>query len=264
VWFRNGHYVELLKHFRPLLQQWWDKYHPISVPGLLHDLLLVEYHFVCIYINSVTLQAIAARTTGETNSSLRHPFEIDDHDSSSVREIVDGCTAILQIVLRLSDANQLKYIPNRVSVRIASAAMYLVKALAIGVQADELNSSLNLLDRSLEALGSASVDDMHLMVNYATLLASHMRTLRNRFVCVSNIVATDISRAPSSFEPLLPFSPDLTSPSNLTDSGNSDIDRWMVLPFDPSIAEPFEQGITQNIFGLNMRDSVGSFWDFLP
>jgi hypothetical protein len=30
VWFRNGHYVELLKHFRPLLQQWWDKYHPIS------------------------------------------------------------------------------------------------------------------------------------------------------------------------------------------------------------------------------------------
>lgn len=98
-----------------------------AVPGLLHDLMLIEYHFVRIYIHSVTLQAIAARTTGETNSSLRHPFEIDDHDSSSVREIVDGCTVILQIVLRLSNTGQLKYIPNRVCVRIASVAMYLVK-----------------------------------------------------------------------------------------------------------------------------------------
>ena len=98
-----------------------------AVQGLLHDLMLIEYHFVRIYIHSVTLQAIAARTTGETNSSLRHPFEIDDHDSSSVREIVDGCTVILRIVLGLSNTGQLKYIPNRVSVRIASAAMYLVK-----------------------------------------------------------------------------------------------------------------------------------------
>ena len=87
----------------------------------------------------------------------------------------------------------------------------------------------------------------------------NLRALRNRFVCVSNTVTADISRVPSSFEPLLPFSPDLSSPSHLTDSGNGDIDRWMVLPFNPSIAEPFEQG---NIFGLNMRDSVGSFWDF--
>jgi hypothetical protein len=109
---------------------------PDAVPGLLHDLLLVEYHFGRIYINSVTLQAIAARTTGETNSSLRHPFEIDDHDSSSVREIVDGCTTILHIVLRLNDANQLKYIPNRVSVRIASAAMYLVKVGLISLSGE--------------------------------------------------------------------------------------------------------------------------------
>lgn len=109
---------------------------PDAVPGLLHDLLLVEYHFGRIYINSVTLQAIAARTTGETNSSLRYPFEIDDYDSSSVREIVDGCTAILHIVLRLNDANQLKYIPNRVSVRIASAAMYLVKVGLISLSGE--------------------------------------------------------------------------------------------------------------------------------
>jgi hypothetical protein len=91
------------------------------------ELLLAEYNFVRIYINSITLQAISKRTTESTNSSYRYKFEINGQESKSLREIIESCKSILHIVIGLHDSGRLKYIPNRFNVRIASAAMYCIK-----------------------------------------------------------------------------------------------------------------------------------------
>jgi hypothetical protein len=93
----------------------------------LNDLLVIEYQFARVHINSVTLQVISTCTEAESNSSLRHPYEIDSHDIASIREITDACTIILQIVLKLNSAGKLRYIPNRINIRIASTIMYLIK-----------------------------------------------------------------------------------------------------------------------------------------
>jgi hypothetical protein len=103
---------------------------------------------------------------------------------------------------------------------------------------------------------------MHLTGHYAMLFAHHAKALRNRFVCVSNPATSDTSRT---FESLLPFSPRFNGPLNAKKSAAHDeVDRWMVLPFDSTITDPFEQVITQNIFGLSMGGATYSFWDFLP
>ena len=318
ITLRNGRYIGILEHFQHLLRQWWNRY--LSIAGkaqsasyfyrltayvclytgsnVKHDLLLIEYQYVRVYINSLTLQAIAARMTVGTYSSLRGQYEIDAQDNASVREIIDGCTSILQTVLKLDETGHLKYIPNRISVRIASASMYLLKvspesyrtpklavpsrsrssmliifpfllhkqALAVGVQRREFNSSLQLLDHSIRSLRAGAVDDMHLTAHYASLLENHIQALQGRFVCISNPMTNDISRAPSNFGGTSSQSlPALGGQSTLVDEGaTNENESWLVLPFDPSMTDAFQQGITQNIFGFNMEDSIGSFWDLLP
>lgn len=53
---------------------------------------------------------------------------MNPQDAKSVRNIINGCKEILLCVLKLSNGGRLKYIPNRMNVRFASASMYLIKA----------------------------------------------------------------------------------------------------------------------------------------
>lgn len=67
-----------------------------------------------------------------------------------------------------------------------------------------------------------------------------------------------------SFNPF-PISPGLANLSTAAVVDNiGDVDGWMILPFDPSVEEPFEQGIAANLWGLDVTTSPVSFWDSLP
>ncbi|UKZ68266.1 uncharacterized protein TrAtP1_009301 [Trichoderma atroviride] len=180
---RSGRYAAFLGHFRPLLSQWWDRFKKHANKATCWQLILVDYHFVRVYINSLALQAVAGRMwkdDGRMSSSQAK----DRQDSDFVREVIDASSRVLEIVIELSRDGNLKYLPVRIFIRVASASMYLINALALGVRGNELDRLLGLLDRTVEVLCLNAVDDVHLGFRYAVLLKENTRGLRERFVRV--------------------------------------------------------------------------------
>ncbi|KKP00436.1 hypothetical protein THAR02_07466 [Trichoderma harzianum] len=147
------------------------------------QLILIDYHFVRVYINSVALQAVAGRLSKD-DGRIRNPHSMDNQDSDFVHEVIDASSRILEMVIDLSRDGNLKYLPVRIFIRVASASIYLINALALGVRGNELDRLLGLLDRTVESLCLNAVDDVHLGFRYAVLLKENTKGLRERFIRV--------------------------------------------------------------------------------
>ncbi|KAL7916891.1 hypothetical protein GGI35DRAFT_434229 [Trichoderma velutinum] len=181
---RSGRYTAFLGHFRPLLSQWWDKFKRHASNATCWQLILVDYHFVRVYINSLALQAVSDRMCKDDGQMSSSQIK-DSQDSDFVREVIDASSRVLQMVIELSRDGNLKYLPVRIFIRVASASMYLINALALGVRGNELDRLLSLLDRTVEALCLNAVDDVHLGFRYAVLLKENTKGLRERFIRVN-------------------------------------------------------------------------------
>ncbi|KAK5988265.1 Transcriptional activator ARO80 [Cladobotryum mycophilum] len=185
----SGRYAEFLDHFRPLLAQWWEQYSRITNGSVSHRLLSIDYQFVRLYINSMALQAVSHRVSTGQNPTMGSQLE-KTSDYAFIREVIDGCTHILETVIKLANDNHLKYIPTRLHIRIASASIYLIHALALGARQSELTRSIALVDSAVNALRVHAVDDVHLGVRYASLLQKHLKGLRKRFIRAQDTVSS--------------------------------------------------------------------------
>ncbi|KAF2202757.1 hypothetical protein GQ43DRAFT_439445 [Delitschia confertaspora ATCC 74209] len=190
---RTGRYINLLEHFQPLLTQWRRKYiDPCKLDVGLHHMLTIEYHYVRIYTNSLGMQAVVERTLAENPSAAVEgqeesvlPMTIEPRDYDFIQEVVDGSCQILMKTSELADSGALRYSPVRIFLRITTSSIYLIKGLSLGVTNSKLQSSLDILDRAIQALRSSTFDDMHLASRYATLLETHVARLRESFIVSS-------------------------------------------------------------------------------
>ncbi|KAK0763365.1 hypothetical protein N5P37_002742 [Trichoderma harzianum] len=297
---RSGRYAAFLGHFRPLLSQWFDKFKrrigkTDSFRTIAYILILVDYHFVRVYINSVALQAVAGRLSKD-DGRVRNPHLMDNQDSDFVREVIDASSRVLEMVIELSRDGNLKYLPVRIFIRVASASMYLINALALGVRGNELDRLLGLLDRTVEALCLNAVDDVHLGFGYAVLLKENTKGLRERFIRVDpppmqapfsfddanaflgnptgiidtedaqQNVQTDIAGHEANIGPTFLMSTpesgqEMLSVSSMPDqfpmAGDFSRDEWFALPFsEAELGKPF----MSYFFGIEPGDER-FFWD---
>ncbi|CAG8238950.1 unnamed protein product [Penicillium salamii] len=252
----SGRYVGLLDHFRPLLDQWKDKYlQPQVLDKAFYNDLFIEYHFVRVYTHSVGMQAVVERAVAENdtnNFDEVRPMTINPTDYEYIQEVIDGCCQILQKVTHLADADALRFSPVRIVLRITSASIFLMKALSLGTRQAKLQDSLEILEKSIKALKSNALDDVHLSTRYATLLDMHVSRLRRNLLASSRAVRNSRGARRSSMGPPSwpdsvnrshpvnnPVSQDLTPDLGLIPSLNDiSADDWLSLPFDPSMA-PF-------------------------
>ncbi len=268
----SGRYVGLLEHFRPLLNQWKDKYlQPHSLDTAFYNDLFIEYHFVRVYTHSVGMQAVVERAVADAdlnNLDDVRPMTIDPTDYDYIQEVIDGCCQILQKVTHLAEVGALRFSPVRIVLRITSASIFLMKALSLGTRQATLRESLEVLERSISALKSNALDDVHLSTRYATLLDMHVSRLRRNLLASSKAMKNNNnnnnnnannSRAATSRSSMgpppwpesadrsntinTPVSQDLTSDLGYMPSLNDMADDWLSLPFDPSMA-PF--GMSSN------------------
>ncbi|KAI6784770.1 Transcriptional activator-like protein [Emericellopsis cladophorae] len=205
---RTGQYLDLLREFTPLLQDWFREFERFRLPPYLKYILTIEYEYVRIYINSLSLQAVVERCTsnagnqngtgGLANSGVQlSPQTIlnysklplgqlggfSSHDQEYVREVVEGCRNLLGIVVDgLLPGGYLKHAPVRTYFRIISGAMFLLKTFALGAPRSDVKMSIDLMDRATEALRNCVVDDVHLGIRFADLLETLTSRLRNRFI----------------------------------------------------------------------------------
>ncbi|KAF2744563.1 hypothetical protein M011DRAFT_460847 [Sporormia fimetaria CBS 119925] len=249
---RTGRYIGLLEHFQPLLTTWRRKYlDPCKLEVGLHDMLLIEYHYVRIYTNSLGMQAVVERTLAETDPDGPHedilPMTIEPRDYEFIQEVVDGSCQILQKTTQLAESGALRYSPVRIFLRITTSSIYLIKSLSLGVRNAKLQSSLDILDHAIQAMRSSTLDDMHLASRYATLLETHVARLRESFVVSSRPPRLPSSRG-APVDKSASAGLDFLNSHHAGSSGIAALaedvtglmpdDDWLALPFDRGMA-PF-------------------------
>ena len=207
---QSGKYTELLKDFQPILRDWLKEFERFKLPTFIRHILSIEYEYVRIYINSLSLQAVVERCTTNAGNSAAHvsgpggvPMQqlspqtqsyygklplgrlggVTAVDQAYVKEVVEGSRNLLKTVVDgLLPGGYLKHAPVRTYFRIISGAMFLLKTFALGAPKADVEISITLMDRTVSALRNCVVDDVHLGTRFADLLESLTSRLRNRFI----------------------------------------------------------------------------------
>jgi hypothetical protein len=241
-------------------------------------MLMVEYHYVRSYTNSLGMQAVVERTLAESDPDRPQEdipsMTIEPRDYEFIQEVVDGSCQILQKTTQLAESGALRYSPVRIFLRITTSSIYLIKSLSLGVRNAKLQSSLDILDRAIQAMRSSTFDDMHLASRYATLLETHVARLRESFV-----VSSRPPRLPSRGIPLDKGASTGMDFLNNYGAGSSGIAAlaedvsglmpeddsvWLSLPFDPSMA-PFSLNSQQTYQGFDDETlNLDFLWNVQP
>lgn len=219
---------------------------------MLGELLLIEYQYVKIFMNSLGIQAIVERALMDSNLGIAleygQPLDMRDVDYEFIQEVIASSCQILEKVTDLASSGALRFSPFRFYIRVTSSSVFLLKALSLGVRNIQLQTSLNILDRSIQALKSCTLDDMHLAPRYASLLEIHVARLRRHFIVSSKHPhrSRGVTRQGSP-EPTPVLHKDRIEPSGVQEAQEPSIwmdyplhgiseDDWLLLPFDPSMA----------------------------
>ncbi|GAB1203039.1 hypothetical protein APSETT445_001665 [Aspergillus pseudonomiae] len=218
------------------------------------DILFLEYHFVRVYTHSVGMQAVVERVLADSDPHAEEvrALNIDPIDYEYIQEVIDGCCQILQKVIQLAENGVLRFCPVRIFLRITSSSIFLMKALSLGTRQSTLRESLDVLERSIQALRSNALDDIHLSTRYAALLDMHVARLRRNLLASSKTVKSNqgTTSKPSMGVPSstnqgnntpmmdIPISQNMSDMGYIPSLNDIAADDWLSLPFDPSMA-PF-------------------------
>lgn len=207
---QSGKYTTELKNFQPILSKWKSEFERYRLPPYIRHILTIEYEYVRIYVNSLALQAVVDRCTSNAGGGAAPGGSVSGHsgpqlspqtqhyygklplgqlggfgteDQEYVREVVNGSRNLLRTVVEdLLPGDYLKHAPVRTYFRIISGAMFLLKTFALGAPRSDVEMSIQLMDRTVDALRNCVVDDVHLGIRFADLLESLTSRLRNRFI----------------------------------------------------------------------------------
>ncbi|KAH9204879.1 hypothetical protein DL95DRAFT_398191 [Leptodontidium sp. 2 PMI_412] len=193
---RSGNYVTSLEHFGHLLQDWLKEYASLTADKRLLDMLFIEFQFTRTCINSLSVQAVVDRAfkiPTQEQFLMTSVFERHSVDWGFIQEVVDGSRKILKKVIELDGDGLLRFCPVRILSRTISASILLLKATGLGTRIEQAQVSLELLDKLIFALRSDPVDELHLANRYASLLETHVKAFRKRFLRVGRSRSGEIA-----------------------------------------------------------------------
>lgn len=224
------------------------------------------------------VQKVLAQTNFCSNLTIDHSFidkarhiNMTGREYGFIEEVIDGCCQTLEKVSTLGVTGSLQYSPMRILLRTISSSIFLMKALALGVRNTKLKEALQIFDQAIAAMQDGSQDDVHLMTQYANLLKTQATRFRSSLVsstrissssqprggdpgkgiCGSDILNLDQQSLQTDYR--------TTGNAEIEESLGSDVNDWLSLPFDPSMA-PF--GSYEPDLGLRL-DGVDLDLDFL-
>lgn len=227
------------------------------------------------------MQAVVERVLAE-NSEIDPDtigaINLNDIDYEFIKEVVDGSCQILSRITKIAELGALKFSPVRVFLRITSCSIFLLKALSLGVRNAKLHESLDILERSIQALRFSSLDDIHLASRYASLLEVHVSRLRRNFMASSKLTRPsnvtpaqsasggDATRTHINENSGTPTIDSLSTEHDIEPTGVDSVlpdDDWLSLPFDPSMA-PFGTGTGTPAFPDFDEGALDFVWNLPP
>lgn len=248
----------------------------MTVPPLMRNVLIIDYEYCRVYLNSLGLQAVVERCTQNVHQAKTKNTSLNGNSATAadnsipasvlekcygndrfyINEVTDGCRKLLRAVVDgLYPGEHLRHAPVRTYFRIISVAIILLKTFALGATEDDVAISLGYLDRTIEALQSCIVDDVHVASRFADLLDTLTCRIRQRFVRLTRGGGSGLSRgtskSPADVQGLPTSQP--VNPSQLRKSLNNQ--QWSGHPaaqFHGSTRDPTHSGAnTSNSNGNN-------------
>ncbi|KAL1302948.1 hypothetical protein AAFC00_003267 [Neodothiora populina] len=184
---RSGGYKSLLQEINPQLTKWRqdvDSYRK-HIPPQMYHIMMIEYEHSRVCVNQLALQAVVERcinnsaAEGDQGRAIP-PDRLNQwygEDRENVGAVIDACRNVLKIVVNgLAPDGFLTHVPVRTNFRVISVTMVLVKTFAFGANSKEMAISLDLMQRTVTAIRSNVVDDVHISNGFAT----HMSLLVER------------------------------------------------------------------------------------
>ncbi|KAL2011386.1 hypothetical protein VTN00DRAFT_4104 [Thermoascus crustaceus] len=199
---RSGRYREQINEFLPSLREFRRNLDSLTISPQMRYILTIEYEYTRLYVNCLALQAVVDRWTTMSNeataqaqsgrpgsgpssgtASFRVLMELYRVNEPYIQEVVDASRKILQTVLDgLVPGDHLKHAPVRTYFRILSGMIFILKTFTLGATEDDVRVSLDLQDRTIDALRTRVVDDVHLSHTIARLLELLTTNIRTRFL----------------------------------------------------------------------------------
>jgi hypothetical protein len=94
-------------------------------------MLLVEWEYIRLYINSLALQAVAERESSQSAIDGQ-TLQVSDEDAVYIDHVVDASKSILNyMIYSFAPKGYLRSSPVKVFLRIISAAVFLVKVVLL-------------------------------------------------------------------------------------------------------------------------------------
>ncbi|KAF1846933.1 uncharacterized protein K460DRAFT_50530 [Cucurbitaria berberidis CBS 394.84] len=219
---KSGTYEAMLKSFQGPLTEWKACFERApQVPTQLRHVLIIEFEYTRVYLNSLALQAVVERCTHNTPLQThaqpnglngRAANGNDDggaipfstlvkwyaNDRHYINEVIDASRTVLKVAVDgLHPGGYLRHAPVRTFFRIVSVAIILLKTFALGATEEDVAVSLGLLSDSVDALRTSIVDDVHVGNRFADLVETLTHRIRSRFVRLAANGSSGISRAGS-------------------------------------------------------------------
>ena len=211
---RNGNYKAALEKLQPSLRQWRQDFEEsVSIPKYMRCILCIEYEYTRVYLNALALQAVAERCANDhpspvqvvdppldmarsaiTTNGVRTDVAIPPStlakwlggDRHYLLTVGDAARNVLKIVVDdLYPYGFLRHAPVRTYFRIISVAIMLLKTFSLGATESDVTDSLTLMDRTIEALRTCIVDDVHVASRFADLLDTLTQSLKPRLVRIA-------------------------------------------------------------------------------
>ncbi|KAL8952781.1 MAG: hypothetical protein Q9222_001328 [Ikaeria aurantiellina] len=170
---KTGNYMALLEQLQPITISFAQRLDATRIPKYPRIILSIELEYIRLYIFSLALQAVLEHWTSNVAPSNEDPMsnnsfsELYRQNEVYVAEVVKAARNLLRLVVEgLLPDGYLKHAPT----------------FTIGTKEDEVNLSLDLLDRTIQALRTSVVDDVHLCLRIADLLEGLTSNIRHKFV----------------------------------------------------------------------------------
>lgn len=231
---KNGDYKAALERLQVPLLQWKAEFQACaSIPKYMRSILKIEYDYCHVYLNALALQAVAERCANEhpmaqildppiemarsaiTTNGVRTDVAIAPQtlakwlggDRKYMHAVGDAARDLLKVVVDdLYPGEYLRHAPVRTYFRIISVAIMLLKSFSLGASESDVADSLTLMDRTVEALKTCIVDDVHVASRFAELLNTLTQSLKPRLVRISADGRTGRSGSVSQHGSIVPVS----------------------------------------------------------
>jgi hypothetical protein len=188
---------------------------------------------------------------------------------------------LLKHVNSIMKDDVVRFAPFRLFLRVVTASVFLLKALAAGTRLGDLQPTVDVLKQTVRDLEKSAIDDIHWAHNFAILLDSHIKRLEQKFFQASRPLTTDHSVAEAQPEaqtqsasashtlPLSSIHYERGTPNSADDPLQGELfqttfgigseEQWLSIPLDQMIGPLFPTGDYQHLPDLQDSDQ----WDYL-